>query len=38
MELSNRLDEEENFNDKNDKRINEMKGLTKESCGIKIDY
>ena len=29
MELTNRLDEEENFNDKNDKRINEMKGLTK---------
>lgn len=35
-ELSNRLEEEESFNDKNDKRINEMKGLTKNLVESKL--
>jgi hypothetical protein len=35
-ELSNRLEEEEGFNDKNDKRINEMKGLTKNLVESKL--
>lgn len=35
-ELSNKLEEEESFNDKNDKRINEMKGLTKNLVESKL--